>query len=234
VVRELEEQTGATIEIEEEAGYGIVRIASADSEALAAARDRVMAIVFPPEAEMGKEYQGEVVNITKFGAFVNILPGRDGLLHISKIDSSRRVDRVEDYLELGQKIAVVVEEIDRNGKLALKLAQPLEGGPSEGAGERSNGEDRPRDRDDRPRDRDDRPRDRDRGDRNRGGASRDQRPRERDSRDRDTRDRDSRDRDRSDRPRESRSDSLAAPDTGGERRRAAVSFEETFDDRRKD
>jgi polyribonucleotide nucleotidyltransferase len=234
VVRELEEQTGATIEIEEEAGYGIVRIASADSEALAAARDRVMAIVFPPEAEMGKEYQGEVVNITKFGAFVNILPGRDGLLHISTIDASRRVDRVEDYLELGQKIAVVVEEIDRNGKLALKLAQPLEGGPREGAGESSNGEDRPRDRDDRPRDRDDRPRDRDRGDRNRGGASRDQRPRERDSRDRDTRDRDSRDRDRSDRPRESRSDSPAAPDTAGERRRAAVSFEETFDDRPKD
>jgi len=224
VVRELEEQTGATIEIEEEAGYGIVRIASADSEALAAARDRVMAIVFPPEAEMGKEYQGEVVNITKFGAFVNILPGRDGLLHISKIDASRRVDRVEDYLELGQKIAVVVEEIDRNGKLALKLAQPLEGGPREGAGESSNGEDRPRDRDDRPRDRDDRPRDRDRGDRNRGGASRDQRPRERDSRDRD----------RSDRPRESRTDSPASPDTAGERRRAAVSFEETFDDRRKD
>ncbi|HEU4750642.1 MAG TPA: polyribonucleotide nucleotidyltransferase, partial [Acidimicrobiia bacterium] len=208
VVRELEEQTGATIEIEEEAGYGIVRIASADSDALAAARDRVMAIVFPPEAEMGKEYQGEVVNITKFGAFVNILPGRDGLLHISKIDASRRVDRVEDYLELGQKIAVVVEEIDRNGKLALKLAQPLEGGPSEGGGERSNGEDRPRDRDDRPRD--DRSRDRDRGDRNRGGASRDQRPRDRDSRDRDTRDRDSRDRDRSDRPRDGRSDAPAA------------------------
>ncbi|MEX2623873.1 MAG: polyribonucleotide nucleotidyltransferase [Acidimicrobiia bacterium] len=223
VVRELEEQTGATIEIEEEAGYGIVRIASADSDALAAARDRVMAIVFPPEAEMGKEYQGEVVNITKFGAFINILPGRDGLLHISKIDASRRVDRVEDYLELGQKIAVVVEEIDRNGKLALKLAQPLEGGPREGAGESSNGEDRPRDRDDRPRDRDDRPRDRDRGDRNRGGASRDQRPR----------DRDTRDRDRSDRPRESRTDSPAAPDTAGERRRAAVSFEETFDDRSK-
>ncbi len=230
VVRELEEQTGATIEIEEEAGFGIVRIASADSEALAAARDRIMAIVFPPEAEMGKEYQGEVVNITKFGAFVNILPGRDGLLHISKIDASRRVDRVEDYLELGQKIAVVVEEIDRNGKLALKLAQPLEGGPREGAGgERSNGEDRPRD--DRPRDRDDRPRDRDDrnrgGDRSRGGGggSRDQRPR----------DRDSRDRDRSERPRDGRSDTpAAAPDTAGDRRRAAVSFEDTFDDKRKD
>jgi polyribonucleotide nucleotidyltransferase len=231
VVRELEEQTGATIEIEEEAGYGIVRIASAEADALAAARERVMAIVFPPEAELGKEYQGEVVNITKFGAFVNILPGRDGLLHISKIDATRRVDRVEDYLELGQKIAVVVEDIDRNGKLALRLAQALEGVPREGAGDGSNGDDRPRERDDRPRDdrgrddrgrddrgRDDRGRDdRGRGDRNRGG-SRDQRPR---------------DRERSDRPGDSRSDRPAAAPEGSERRRAAVSFEETFEDQRK-
>jgi polyribonucleotide nucleotidyltransferase len=220
VVRELEEQTGATIEIEEEAGYGIVRIASADAEALAAARDRVIAIVFPPEAELGKEYQGEVVNITKFGAFVNILPGRDGLLHISKIDATRRVDRVEDYLELGQKIAVVVEDIDRNGKLALRLAQALEGVPREGSGDGSNGDDRPRERDDRPRDdrgRDDRNRG---GDRGRGSGSRDQRPR---------------DRDRSDRPRDSRRDRPAAanPEVGSERRRAAVSFEETFEDQRK-
>ena len=215
VVRELEEQTGATIEIEEEAGYGIVRIASADAEALAAARDRVMAIVFPPEAELGKEYPGEVVNITKFGAFVNILPGRDGLLHISKIDATRRVDRVEDYLELGQQIAVVVEDIDRNGKLALRLAQPLEG-PVRDSGTGSDGDDRPP-REDRPRD--DRGRDdRGRGDRPRGG-SRDQRPR---------------DRDRSERPRDSRSDRpAAAPEAGSERRRAAVSFEETFEDQRK-
>jgi polyribonucleotide nucleotidyltransferase len=224
VVRELEEQTGATIEIEEEAGYGIVRIASADADALTAARDRVMAIVFPPEAELGKEYEGEVVNITKFGAFVNILPGRDGLLHISKIDATRRVDRVEDYLELGQKIAVVVEDIDRNGKLALRLAQALEGVPREGGGDGSNGEERPRERGDRPRDdrsRDDRNRGADRG---RGGGSRDQRPR----------DRERSDRDRSDRPRDSRSDRPAptAPE-GGERRRAAVSFEETFEDQRK-
>ena len=104
VIRELEEKTGASIEIEEEGGFGLVRIASSDSEALAAAKERIMNIVFPPEAELNKEYDGEVVNITKFGAFVNILPGRDGLLHISKLDDTRRVERVEDYLELGQKI----------------------------------------------------------------------------------------------------------------------------------
>ncbi len=216
VVRELEEQTGATIEIDEEAGYGIVRIASADGDALAAAKERVMNIVFPPEAELGKEYQGEVVNITKFGAFINILPGRDGLLHISKIDSSRRVERVEDYLELGQKLAVIVEDIDpRTGKLALQLAQPLEGGPREGAGEATNGssrDDRPRD--DRPRDRGDR----DRGDR--GGRDRDRGGRDRD---RGSRDRGERQPRPADQPAE----------TGGDRRRPAVSFEDTFEDLRR-
>jgi polyribonucleotide nucleotidyltransferase len=211
VVRELEEKTGATIEIEEEAGYGIVRIASNDGEALAAAKERVMNIVFPPEAELGKEYQGEVVNITKFGAFVNILPGRDGLLHISKLDDSRRVDRVEDYLELGQQLAVIVEEIDsRTGKLALKLAAPLEGVP------RTSGDgDSPAPRDQRPRDgdRDRRPRsdrDRGRGDRDRGRGDRDRRP------------------DRAPRP----ADRDARPADSNDRRRAP-SFEDAFDDMRK-
>ncbi len=83
-----------------------------------------MHIVFPPEPELNKVYDGEVVNITKFGAFVNIMPGRDGLLHISKLDDTRRVERVEDYLELGQKVPVLLEEIDRQGKLALKLVNP--------------------------------------------------------------------------------------------------------------
>ncbi|HJQ94075.1 MAG TPA: polyribonucleotide nucleotidyltransferase, partial [Acidimicrobiia bacterium] len=150
VIRELEEKTGATIEIEEDGGYGLVRIASTDGEALAAAKERVNAIVFPPEAELGKEYDGEVVNITKFGAFVNILPGRDGLLHISKLDDTRRVDRVDDYLDLGQRVQVVLEEIDRQGKLALRLAQPLEG-PVRDSSAGSDGDDRPP-REDRPRD----------------------------------------------------------------------------------
>ncbi len=163
VVRELEESTGATIEIEEEAGYGIVRIGSNDGAALAAAKERVMQIVFPPEPEMGKTYEGEVVNITKFGAFVNILPGRDGLLHISKLDTTRRVDRVEDYLALGQKINVTVGEIDRGGKLSLDLAQELTRDPS--APDAPSRESGPRrDRDDRDR----RPR-REGGDRDRAG-----------------------------------------------------------------
>ncbi|HXV72878.1 MAG TPA: polyribonucleotide nucleotidyltransferase [Acidimicrobiia bacterium] len=126
VIRELEEETGANIEIEETDGVGIVRIASSDGEALAAAKERVTQIAFPPEAEIGETYEGKVVNITKFGAFVNILPGRDGLLHISKLDGSKRVERVEDYLSEGDEVQVRVREIDR-GKVSLELVEALPG-----------------------------------------------------------------------------------------------------------
>ena len=70
---------------------------------------------------LGATYDGRVVNITKFGAFVNILPGRDGLLHISKIGGGKRIDRVEDVLELGQEVEVQVEDIDPNGKISLRM-----------------------------------------------------------------------------------------------------------------
>ncbi len=182
VIRELEEVTGAAIEIEEADGKGIVRIASSDSEALAAAKERIMQIAFPPEVEIGTEYEGKVVSITKFGAFVNILPGRDGLLHISRLDGSKRVERVEDYLEDGDILKVRVREIDR-GKVSLELIEALEGATlpaSEPAGTRPDrGGDRDRDRGDR----NGRDRGGDRGGRDRGG--RDSRDRGgRDSRDR--------------------------------------------------
>ncbi len=161
-IRELEEVTGASIEIEEEGAEGIVRIGSPDGESLKQAKEKVLALAFPPEAEVGQEYEGEVVNITKFGAFVNILPGRDGLLHISKIDSERRVERVEDYFNLGDRVKVVVREIDRMGKVNLDLAEKVE--PSEEALQRASsagGDDRERGRRERSRDRD-RGRDRER------------------------------------------------------------------------
>jgi polyribonucleotide nucleotidyltransferase len=209
VIRELEESTGATIEIEEEGNIGLVRIASTDGEVLAAAKARVMAIAFPPEPELGAEYEGEVVNITKFGAFVNIFPGRDGLLHISRIDSERRVDRVEDYLTQGQRIKVRLREIDDKGKLSLELVDPIE--PSEEVKNRPSGGDR---RDDRG---DDRGRDRDRGgrgDRDRGG--------------RDTRDRGPRESRPPERPAHERGSQ--GSDAGGDRRRPARSFDEAFEE----
>ena len=128
MIREIEEETGATLDIDDD---GTIRVGAADQESMEAAKNKVMMIAFPPEAELGKEYEGEVVNITKFGAFVNILPGRDGLLHISKIGGNRRIDNVEDVLSLGDKIQVVVGEIDRNGKVSLNMAgEP----PSDGGG----------------------------------------------------------------------------------------------------
>ena len=78
------------------------------------------------------------MNITKFGAFVNILPGRDGLLHISKIGGGKRIDRVEDVLELGQAVDVVVEDIDPNGKVSLKMVG------DDNSDENGSGGDRPR------------------------------------------------------------------------------------------
>ena len=67
---------------------------------------------------------GRVVNITKFGAFVNILPGRDGLVHISKMGGGRRINAVEDVLELGQELEVKVDEIDDKGKVSLTPTSP--------------------------------------------------------------------------------------------------------------
>ena len=174
VIRELEEVTGAKIEIEEGDGVGIVRIASNDGEALAAAMERVRQIAFPPEAEVGAVYDGKVVNITKFGAFVNILPGRDGLLHISRLDGSKRAERVEDYLTDGQELQVRVREIDR-GKVSLEMVEALDGATlpdpeaaPKGGGGGGGGGGRSRDRD---RGRGDRGRD-NRGDRNdRSGRS---------------------------------------------------------------
>src|SRR5690554_5851119 len=165
VVRELEAETGASIEIDEADGKGIVRIASNDSEVLAKTKERILQIAYPPQPEIGAEYEGEVVNITKFGAFVNILPGTDGLLHISKLDASKRVERVEDYLELGDKVKVRVGGIDR-GKLSLDLVEALPGATlpepgGNGGGEGGRGGEG-RDRGDRG----------DRGDR-RGGRNRD-------------------------------------------------------------
>jgi polyribonucleotide nucleotidyltransferase len=169
VIRELEEETGAKIEIEEGDGVGIVRIASNDAEALAAAMERVRQIAFPPEAEVGAVYEGKVVNITKFGAFVNILPGRDGLLHISRLDGSKRVERVEDYLTDGQELQVRVREIDR-GKVSLELVDALDGAtlPDPEAAPKGGGGGRDRDRD---RGRGGRGRDNRGGGKNRDGGS---------------------------------------------------------------
>ena len=94
----------------------------------AEAQRRIELILDPPSAEVGAIYEGRVVNITKFGAFVNILPGRDGLIHISKLGQGKRIDRVEDVLSLGDELSVKVDDIDQNGKLSLSLVGDDDGG----------------------------------------------------------------------------------------------------------
>ncbi len=172
MIREIEELTGATLEIEDD---GMVRIGSADGESLEAAKEKVLQIAFPPEAEVGVEYEGEIVNITSFGAFVNILPGRDGLLHISKIGGGKRIDKVEDVYSLGDKVIVMVREIDRNGKVSLEIPGSESPSGGDGGGDRG-GRDRDRggDRDRGSRGGDRQRRDRDRSsDRDRSGTGSD-------------------------------------------------------------
>jgi len=113
-----------------------VSIGSKDGAAVEEARRRVMLILEPPTAELGATYTGRVVNITKFGAFVNILPGRDGLVHISKLGRGKRIDRVEDVLSLGDELSVRVDDIDNAGKLSLSIVGEDDGeGPAEGSDE---------------------------------------------------------------------------------------------------
>ena len=122
MINTIQAETGADISVDDDGMVGIVSIASPDRDKVAEAKRQVMLIVDPPTAEVGAVYEGRVVNITKFGAFVSILPGRDGLVHISKLGGGKRIDKVEDVLELGQPLTVVVEDVDPNGKISLKPA----------------------------------------------------------------------------------------------------------------
>jgi polyribonucleotide nucleotidyltransferase len=117
VIQDIQEKTGATITITQEGDVGYVDIFAEDKDAIDAALKRVNGIIEVPE--VGKVYQGKVKSIVAFGAFVEILPGKDGLLHISEIEW-KRLEKVEEVLKEGDEVEVKVIEIDqRNGKLKL-------------------------------------------------------------------------------------------------------------------
>ena len=122
VINTIQSETGADISVDDDGAQGIVTIGAVEAWRMEEAKAAILAIVDPPKAELGKVYNGRVVNITKFGAFVNILPGRDGLVHISKLGNGRRINAVEDVLTLGQEIEVRVDEIDDKGKVSLSPA----------------------------------------------------------------------------------------------------------------
>ncbi|MGH9060458.1 MAG: S1 RNA-binding domain-containing protein, partial [Acidimicrobiales bacterium] len=134
VINTLQQETGADINVDDDGLIGTVTIGGTDSGAVAEARRRIELILDPPKAEVGAVYRGRVVNITKFGAFVNILPGRDGLVHISKLGQGKRIDKVEDVVDLGDEIEVRVDDIDPQGKVSLSLASSPAGGGDAGSG----------------------------------------------------------------------------------------------------
>jgi len=119
VINQIQDDTGASISIEDD---GTIYIGATNGEAAEAARAAVNAIANPTMPEVGERYLGTVVKTTNFGAFVSLLPGKDGLLHISKLRAlagGKRVEAVEDVLSVGQKVQVQIAEIDDRGKLSL-------------------------------------------------------------------------------------------------------------------
>jgi polyribonucleotide nucleotidyltransferase len=115
VIRGIQEETGTTIEIEDD---GTISIACVKSEGGEAARKRIQDIT--ADVEVGKIYEGPVLRLLDFGAIVQLLPGRDGLLHISQI-SNERVNAVSDHLKEGQVVKVKVLEADDKGRVRLSM-----------------------------------------------------------------------------------------------------------------
>jgi polyribonucleotide nucleotidyltransferase len=119
MINQIQDDTGADISIEDD---GTVYIGATDGPSAEAARAAINAIANPTMPEVGERYMGTVVKTTTFGAFVSLVPGKDGLLHISQIRKmvgGKRVENVEDVLSIGQKVQVEISEIDPRGKLSL-------------------------------------------------------------------------------------------------------------------
>jgi polyribonucleotide nucleotidyltransferase len=119
MINQIQEDTGAEISIEDD---GTVFIGATNGPAAEAAKATINAIANPHVPEVGERFLGTVVKLATFGAFVSLLPGKDGLLHVSelkKISGGKRVENVEDVLEVGQKILVEIAKIDDRGKLSL-------------------------------------------------------------------------------------------------------------------
>ncbi|MFZ2013529.1 MAG: polyribonucleotide nucleotidyltransferase, partial [Nocardioides sp.] len=137
VINQIQDDTGASLSIEDD---GTVYIGATNGEAAEAARAAVNAIANPTMPEVGERYLGTVVKTTNFGAFVSLLPGKDGLLHITKLRAlvgGKRVENVDDVVSVGQKIQVQIAEIDDRGKLSLI---PVVEDSSESTGDEATGD----------------------------------------------------------------------------------------------
>ncbi|HET7397909.1 MAG TPA: polyribonucleotide nucleotidyltransferase [Intrasporangium sp.] len=141
MINQIQDDTGADISIEDD---GTVYIGAVDGPSAEAARAAVNAIANPQMPEVGERFLGTVVKTTTFGAFVSLLPGKDGLLHISevrKLVGGKRIDSVDDVVKIGQKIQVELKEIDPRGKLSLAAVLPDGEGDAGGDGGASTTED---------------------------------------------------------------------------------------------
>ena len=132
IINQIQEDTGADITIEDD---GTIFIGASDGSSAEAARAKINAIANPTMPEIGERYLGTVVKTTNFGAFVSLMPGRDGLLHISEVKKlapgKKRLENVEEVLKVGDKVQVEIKEVDPRGKLSL--IPVIEGGEAESA-----------------------------------------------------------------------------------------------------
>ncbi len=132
MINQIQEDTGAEITIEDD---GTIYIGAQQGSQAEAARATINGIANPTMPEVGERYLGTVVKTTTFGAFVSLMPGKDGLLHISqirKLAGGKRVENVEDVLAIGSKVQVEIAEIDQRGKLSLVPVIADEDGAAEG------------------------------------------------------------------------------------------------------
>ncbi len=118
IINAITEETGAQISIEDD---GTVFVGAVDGPSAQAAIDRINAIANPQLPKTGERFLGTVVKTTDFGAFVSLLPGRDGLVHISKLGRGKRIAKVEDVVNVGDKLRVEIADIDKRGKISLVL-----------------------------------------------------------------------------------------------------------------
>lgn len=116
VINQITEETGASISIEDD---GTIFIGATDGPSAQAAIDRINEIANPQQPQIGDRFLGTVVKTTAFGAFVSLLPGRDGLVHISKLGGGKRIAKVEDVVNVGTKLRVEITDIDNRGKISL-------------------------------------------------------------------------------------------------------------------
>ncbi|RSD10422.1 polyribonucleotide nucleotidyltransferase [Amycolatopsis eburnea] len=134
MINSITEQTGADISIEDD---GTIYVGASDGPSADAAIDLINAIANPQLPKVGERFLGTVVKTAAFGAFVSLLPGKDGLVHISKLGNGKRIAKVEDVVNVGDKLRVEIADIDNRGKISLIVVKDEDAKPAEGDAEKA-------------------------------------------------------------------------------------------------